>query len=100
MSLIFGAEETSSSIAVIGGLVARGEETATGWPNAVLPPGRPNPPRIGGIVADGGGGLAIEPEPDGVGAAGTVPLLNSAQRGHLRLVSMVPCQLTFDKKND
>lgn len=51
-------------------------------------------------MADGGGGLAIEPEPDGVGVAGTVPLLNSAQRGHLRLVSTVPGQLTSNEKND
>jgi len=41
---------------------------------------------MGGTVADGGGGLAIEPEPEGVAAAETAPLLNSAQRGHLRLV--------------
>jgi len=82
--LILGPEaDTSSSIAVIGGLIASGDETATGCPNAEL---RLNPPRIGGTLADGGGGLAMEP--DGVGADGPpVPLLNSAQRGHLRLVS-------------
>lgn len=68
---------------VIGGLVAKGEETATGCLKAE--PGRPKPLRLIGSVAEGGGGLVIEPE--GVDGVGTFPLLNSAQRGHFRLVS-------------
>jgi len=92
VSLIFGAEEdgvegmasSSSIIAVMGGLVARGDGTATGCPKAE--PGRPKPLRLEGRVAEGGGGLAIEPV--GVGPDGAVPLLNSAQRGHFRFVSL------------
>ena len=75
---------SSSTIAVMGGLVARGDGTATGCPKA--DPGRPKPLRLEGSVAEGGGGLAIEPV--GVGTDGAVPLLNSAQRGHFRFVSL------------
>lgn len=96
VNLSLGAAEgdkgsISSSMAVMGGLVARGEETATGCPNAELPTGRLNPASIGEMAAAGGGGLAIVPEPEGVAAAelGTGPLLNSAQRGHLRFVSKI-----------
>lgn len=83
VNLILGAEgAASSSIAERGGLVARGEETA-GNPNE-LAPGRlnpipPNPPPMG---------EALAAEVEGVGGTGAVPLLNSAQRGHLRLVSV------------
>lgn len=83
VSLIFGADpegvggisESTSSIADTGGLVAKGEGTGMPKPDLL------NPLRLdvmgGGLVAD-------------AGAAGTgaTPLLNSAQRGHLRLVSV------------
>jgi hypothetical protein len=77
---VFG-ELASSTIPDIGGLVARGDGTATGKPKAEADGPRLNP-RFGkfGVV---GGGLVAEVE----GAAGAVPLLNSAHRGHLRLVS-------------
>lgn len=72
----------SSSIADIGGLVARGEGTAAGKPNDAEGPRLK--PRFGIFVVtpDGGG-----PEAEGPGVAGAVPLLNSAHRGHLRFVS-------------
>lgn len=72
----------SSSAADIGGLVASGDGTATGNPKAVLDGPRLNP-RLGKFAV--GGGLVAEPE--AVGVAGAVPLLNSAQRGHFRFVS-------------
>lgn len=72
----------SSSIADMGGLVANGDETATGCPNEG-PEGPRLNPRFGRLAT--GGGLVAEPDPDGV--AGTAPLLNSAHRGHFRLVS-------------
>jgi len=79
VNLILGAEgAASSSMAERGGLVARGEETAAGNPNE-LAPGRLNPSPPNPCEA-----LAAEVE--GVGGTGAVPLLNSAQRGHLRLV--------------
>lgn len=71
----------SMTIADMGGLVAKGEGTAAGNPNDVLEGPRLKP-RFGGKA---GGGLVAEP--DGVGAVGAVPLLNSAQRGHFRFVS-------------
>lgn len=67
----------------MGGLVASGDGTATGKPNAAVDGPRLNP-RLGRLGV-WGGGLVADPEAgDGTGA---VPLLNSAQRGHLRLVS-------------
>lgn len=79
----------SSSIADMGGLVANGDGTAAGNPNdeRLLPPtGGPRlNPRFVNPGAVGGGGLVAEAE--GVRGGGTVPLLNSAQRGHLRFVS-------------
>jgi hypothetical protein len=85
VSLIFGADpegvggiiESMSSIADTGGLVAKGE--GTGAPK----PDRLNPLRLD-ILGVMGGGLVADAEAE---ATGTVPLLNSAQRGHLRLVS-------------
>jgi len=70
-----------SSMADMGGLVARGEGTAAGNPDVAAEGPRLNPRLgrfavIGGLVADCAEG------------AGAVPLLNSAQRGHLRLVSI------------
>jgi len=78
---LFG-EPASSTIPDIGGLVARGDGTAAGKPNEDVEGPRLNP-RLGkfGVV---GGGLVADDE----GAAGVVPLLNSAHRGHLRLVSV------------
>jgi len=72
----------SSSVAMadMGGLVASGEGTAAGWPNAVVEGPRLKP-RFGRFAA----GSGVGPDPDGV--AGAAPLLNSAQRGHFRLVS-------------
>lgn len=67
-------------MADMGGLVASGEGTAAGWPNAVAEGPRLKP-RFGRFAA----GSGVGPEPDGV--AGAAPLLNSAQRGHFRLVS-------------
>jgi hypothetical protein len=67
----------------MGGLVARGEGTAAGKPNEGLEGPRLNP-KLGRFAVVGGGLVA---EPEGVGVTGAVPLLNSAQRGHFRLVS-------------
>jgi len=67
-------------MADIGGLVAKGDGTAAGNPN-VAAEGPLLNPRLGRFA--GVGGLVADCE--GVGA---VPLLNSAQRGHLRLVSI------------
>ena len=74
---VFG-EPPSSIGPDMGGLVARGDGTATGNPNEVEGPRLK--PRLGkfGVV---GGGLVADPE-------GAGPLLNSAHRGHLRLVSV------------
>lgn len=80
-----GIMSLSMTIADIGGLVAKGEGTAAGNPNGVLEGPRLKP-RFDGKVAEAGGGLVAEP--DGVGAVGAVPLLNSAQRGHFRFVFM------------
>ena len=80
----FGAgASASSSWADMGGLVARGEGTAAGKPNDATEGPRLNP-RLGKFAVVGGGLVA---EPAGVGVTGAVPLLNSAQRGHLRFVS-------------
>lgn len=73
-----------SSMADMGGLVAKGEGTAAGNPNVAVEGPRLNP-RLGKFAVVGGGGLVAE----GVEGAGTVLLLNSAQRGHLRLVSII-----------
>lgn len=87
VNLIFGPEPlgvegttSSSSMADTGGLMANGEGTAAGKPNAELEGPRLNP-RLGKLPVAGGGLLA----PPGVG--GAVPLLNSAHRGHFLLVS-------------
>jgi hypothetical protein len=74
----FGEPE-SSTIPDMGGLVARGDGTA-GKPNEAVEGPRLKP-RLGklGVV---GGGLVADVEVEGA-----VPLLNSAHRGHLRLVS-------------
>jgi len=69
-------------MADMGGLMAKGDGTAAGNPNVALDGPRLKPrlgrfPVVEGLVAD----------PDGVG---TVPLLNSAQRGHFRFVFMCP----------
>jgi len=99
VSLIFGpaaADEgvpgsevaLSSSIACIGGLVAKGDGTAAGNPKERLLPPTGGPrlkPKFANPGAVGGGGLVAEA--DGVRGGGIVPLLNSAQRGHLRFVS-------------
>jgi len=69
-----------------GGLVARGDGTAAGKPNAEVDGPRLNP-RLGRLGV-AGGGLVAEADV-GVGG-GAVPLLNSAYRGHLRLVFMWP----------
>jgi hypothetical protein len=66
-----------SSKADIGGLVARGDGTAVGNPKLALLPARLNP-RLD-MFGVGGGLVAL--------VDGAVPLLNSAQRGHFRLVS-------------
>jgi hypothetical protein len=81
-----------SSIANTGGLVARGDETATGKPKLDTEGPRANPRLIFWIgsvgVAEPGGGAGLEADagPEGV-LAGIVLELNSAQRGHLRFVS-------------
>lgn len=87
MSLILGAldgvmEGSTSSIADTGGLVARGDGTAALKPkdafcDGLLKPLKCDPPGVAG------GGLVA----DGVAGTGGAPLLNSAHRGHLRLVS-------------
>ncbi len=71
----------SSSTADMGGLIANGEGTAAGWPNTDAEGPRLKP-KFGKFA--GGCGLAPAP-PDGV--VGAAPLLNSAHRGHFRLVS-------------
>lgn len=68
----------------MGGLVARGEGTAAGKPKDVVDGPRLKP-RLGRLGV-GGGGLEAEGVA-GVEGTGAVPLLNSAHRGHLRLVS-------------
>lgn len=77
------ASDSSIPIADNGGLVANGEGTAAPNENDELCVGRLNPLRPGtpGVI---GGGLVAEV--GGTGSGG-VPLLNSAQRGHFRLVS-------------
>lgn len=82
VSLILGAEGVSSGAAMTGGLVARGEGTWSElWP-------KPRELRLG----VNGGGLPADPDAAaaaGVGVAGgCAPELNSAQRGHLRFVSV------------
>jgi hypothetical protein len=69
----------------MGGLAASGDGTATGNPKAVFV-GPLLKPRLGKFVVAGGGLVA---DPEGVDGTGAVPLLNSAQRGHFRLVSDV-----------
>jgi len=92
INLIFGAEPlgvpgtaSRSSMADMGGLVAKGDGTAAGNPNVAVEGPLLNP-RLGKFAVVGGGGLVAE----GVEGVGTVLLLNSAQRGHLRLVFMCP----------
>lgn len=98
VSLIFGPDEgvpgsevaLSSSIACIGGLAAKGDGTAAGNPKERLLPPTGGPrlkPKFANPGAVGGGGLVAEV--DGVRGGGIVPLLNSAQRGHLRFVSAI-----------
>lgn len=72
-----GGLNVSSGTADIGGLVANGEETG----------GKPKDcPRLKvGLVALGA--TAEGADVDAVGVMGAAPLLNSAHRGHLRLVS-------------
>ena len=82
VSLILGAVGASSDAATTGGLVARGEGTWSElWPK----------PREVLRLGVNGGGVAAGPDADpaaGVGVAGgCTPVLNSAQRGHLRFVS-------------
>ena len=90
INLIFGAEPlgvpgtaSRSSMADMGGLVAKGDGTAAGNPNVVVEGPRLKP-RLGRFAVVGAGLVA-----DGVEGVGTVLLLNSAQRGHLRLVSII-----------
>jgi len=71
-------------MADMGGLVAKGDGTAAGYPKAAAE-GPLLKPRLGRFAVVGGGGLVA----DGVEGVGTVLLLNSAQRGHLRLVSII-----------
>jgi hypothetical protein len=83
VSLILGAEGVSSGAAMTGGVVASGEGT---WSKLLWP----SPSELLRLGVNGGG-LAADPDADpttcvGV-AGGWVPELNSAQRGHLRLVS-------------
>ena len=83
VSLILGAEPdgvegmTSSSMADMGGLVASGEGTAAGCPKTF------EVARLNPILGKAAGGCGLETD----GVVGAVPLLNSAQRGHLRFVS-------------
>ena len=77
-----GTDGSTLSIADTGGLVARGDGTAALKPKeafceGLLNPPKPDPPGVAG------GGLV----PVGVAGTGGAPLLNSAQRGHFRLVS-------------
>lgn len=74
----------SSSIADIGGLVARGEGTAAGKPKLAARLKLMGPT----LLADAGGG-GLEADPAGGGGIGppAAPVLNSAQRGHFLLVS-------------
>ena len=72
---------STSSMADMGGLVAKGDGTAAGNPNAALEGPRLKP-RLGRFAVVEGGLVA---EPD---CAGAVPLLNSAHRGHFRFVSI------------
>lgn len=70
--------------------MANGDGTAVGNPKdeRLLPPAAGGPrlkPRFVNPGAVGGGGLVAEAV--GVRGGGIVPLLNSAQRGHLRFVS-------------
>lgn len=84
VSFIFGAAGTSSEAAITGGVVASGEGTCSEliWP-------KPSELLRLGV---NGGGLPADPDAEAetaVGVAGgCVPELNSAQRGHLRFVSM------------
>lgn len=83
VSLILGAEGVSSVAAITGGLVASGEGTwRLLWPK----------PRELLRLGVNGGGLPADPDAAaaaGVGVAGgCAPELNSAQRGHLRFVSV------------
>jgi hypothetical protein len=71
-----GGTRSDASMADRGGLVASGEGTAAGNPKGVWGPLLN--PRVG--VAGVGGGTDEPAVADG-------PLLNSAHRGHLRLVS-------------
>jgi hypothetical protein len=90
VSLIFGAELAEgvagtmslSSKADTGGLVARGDGTAAGKPKEFCGPLLN--PKLGKFGVAGVGGFGIEDE----GVAGVGPLLNSAHRGHFRLVSV------------
>lgn len=79
-----GTVRSTSSIADTGGLVAKGE--GTGAPKPRAPLALLNPLKLD-IPAELGGGLVTDV---GVAGTGAVPLLNSAQRGHLRLVFMWP----------
>ena len=86
-------------MADMGGLVAKGDGTAAGNPNVAVE-GPLLKPRLGKFAVVGGGGLVAE----GVEGVGTVLLLNSAQRGHLRLVSiekriMPMASYNFDYEN-
>ena len=101
VSLIFGAPPPSAGVAGpsypssliasdddTGGLVASGEGTAAGCPNAL----GARKPAISGLSAKltlGVGGAAVGLVADaGVPTAGGALELNSAQRGHLRFVSV------------
>jgi len=101
VSLSFGADpdgvggtSSSSSIAITGGLVASGDgpwvlpKASEGLGRRAIPPTTPSVPKLklaDGIEGEAAGGLLA----GGVGTA-PVPELNSAQRGHLRLVFMWP----------
>lgn len=67
----------------MGGLLAKGEGTAAGNPNAALEGPRLKP-RLGKFAVVEGRLVA---EPDAAEPVGAVPLLNSAHRGHFRFVS-------------
>ena len=90
VSFIFGPETDgvwgmiSSSSADMGGLIASGEGTAAGCPNEVADGPRLKP-RLGKFA----GGCGVAPGTAADGVAGAAPLLNSAQRGHFRLVSAI-----------